>query len=82
MIYWSKTISAESLARGLRPLYSLSWHKWWFDELYDFVFVRPTLAIGRVVAVVLDRGLIDGIIHSLAAIGKASPRSCRSSAID
>ena len=39
-----------------------SWHKWWFDELYDFVFVRPTLAIGAFVAVVLDRGLIDGII--------------------
>jgi NADH-quinone oxidoreductase subunit L len=70
VIYLWQTISAESLARGLRPLYSLSWHKWWFDELYDFVFVRPTLAIGAVVAVVLDRGLIDGIIHSLAAIGK------------
>jgi NADH-quinone oxidoreductase subunit L len=70
MVYLWRTISAESLARGLRPLYSLSWHKWWFDELYDFVFVRPTLAIGALVAVVLDRGLIDGIIHSLAAIGK------------
>jgi NADH-quinone oxidoreductase subunit L len=70
LIYWKKSISAESLARGLRPLYSLSWHKWWFDELYDFVFVRPTLAIGTLVAVVLDRGLIDGIIHALAAIGK------------
>ena len=53
----------------LRPLYQLSWHKWWFDELYDFVFVRPTLAIGAFVAAVLDRGLIDGIIHALASIG-------------
>ena len=60
----------RALAQKLRPLYLLSWHKWWFDELYDFVFVRPTLAIGAFVAVVLDRGLIDGIIHSLAAIGK------------
>ena len=45
---------------------SFSWHKWWFDELYDFLFVRPALAIGAFVAVVLDRGLIDGIIDSLA----------------
>jgi NADH-quinone oxidoreductase subunit L len=70
MVYLWRTISAESLARALRPLYSLSWHKWWFDELYDLVFVRPTLAIGTLVAVVLDRGLIDGIIHVLAALGK------------
>jgi NADH-quinone oxidoreductase subunit L len=70
VIYLWKTISAESLANGLRPLYSLSWHKWWFDELYDWVFVRPVLALGAFIAVVLDRGLIDGIIHALAAIGK------------
>ncbi len=70
MIYLWQKISAESVAQKLRPFYSLSWHKWWFDELYDFVFVRPTLGIGTFVAVVLDRGLIDGIIHALAAIGK------------
>ncbi len=70
VIYLWQTVSAESLARALRPLYSLSWHKWWFDELYDIVFVRPSLAIGEFVAVVLDRGIIDGIIHALAAIGK------------
>jgi NADH-quinone oxidoreductase subunit L len=70
MIYLWHKISAESLAQKLRPLYLLSWYKWWFDELYDFAFVRPTLAIGALVAVVLDRGLIDGIIHALAAIGK------------
>ncbi|MEX2093172.1 MAG: NADH-quinone oxidoreductase subunit L, partial [Pirellulales bacterium] len=70
MVYLWHKISAESLAQKLRPLYSLSWHKWWFDELYDFLFVRPTLAIGALVAVVLDRGLIDGIIHALAAVGK------------
>ena len=70
MMYLWKSISAESLARKLRPLYSLSWHKWWFDELYDFAVVRPTLAISALVAVVLDRGLIDGIIHALAALGK------------
>jgi NADH-quinone oxidoreductase subunit L len=70
VIYLWKMISAESLATGLRPLYSLSWHKWWFDELYDFVFVRPALLIGAFIAVLMDKGLIDGIIHALAAIGK------------
>jgi NADH:ubiquinone oxidoreductase subunit 5 (subunit L)/multisubunit Na+/H+ antiporter MnhA subunit len=70
VIYLWKKVSAESLAHTLRPLYSLSWHKWWFDELYDFVFVRPTLALGNFIAAKLDKGLIDGIIHALAWIGQ------------
>jgi NADH-quinone oxidoreductase subunit L len=70
MVYLWNTVSPHVLAEKLRPLYSLSWHKWWFDELYDFLFVRPTLAIGRFVAVVLDRGLIDGIIHAFAWIAR------------
>jgi NADH-quinone oxidoreductase subunit L len=40
-------------------------HKWWFDELYDKLFVRPTLAIGRFIAWV-DRGWIDWLIDNLA----------------
>jgi NADH-quinone oxidoreductase subunit L len=36
--------------------------------LYDYVFVRPTLAIGRFVALTLDRGIIDSFINSLAYI--------------
>jgi NADH:ubiquinone oxidoreductase subunit 5 (subunit L)/multisubunit Na+/H+ antiporter MnhA subunit len=70
VVYLWRMVSAEKLASALRPLYLLSWHKWWFDELYDFVFVRPALAIGAFIAVVLDRGLIDGIIHACAALGK------------
>src|SRR4029077_8322540 len=70
MVYLWKTVSAEALQRSMRPLWELSWHKWWFDELYDFVFVRPTLAIGRFIAFVLDKGLIDGFIHTLAGTAK------------
>ena len=57
---------AAPVARVALP--RCSWNKWWFDELYDYLFVRPTLAISRFVAIVLDRGLIDGFINSLAYI--------------
>jgi NADH:ubiquinone oxidoreductase subunit 5 (subunit L)/multisubunit Na+/H+ antiporter MnhA subunit len=63
-------VSAEKLAHSLAPLYQLSWHKWWFDELYDRVFVRPTRAIGMFIAIVLDKGLIDGIIHAFASAAR------------
>ncbi|MEX2316976.1 MAG: NADH-quinone oxidoreductase subunit L [Pirellulales bacterium] len=70
MVYLWRSVSADALARALRPLYDLSWHKWWFDELYDIVFVRTTHRIGRVIAWTLDRGIIDGIIHAFAWAGR------------
>jgi NADH-quinone oxidoreductase subunit L len=66
VVYLRKSVSAEKLARALAPLYQLSWHKWWFDELYNFVFVWPTLMIGMAVAKILDKGLIDSILHIYA----------------
>ncbi len=70
VVYLWEMISAASLRRWLSWLYHLTWNKWWFDELYDFVFVQPVLQIGRFIAWVLDRGLIDGIIHTVAYVGR------------
>ncbi len=68
VVYLWEVISAASLRRYLNLLYHATWNKWWFDELYDFIFVRPTLAISRFIAFALDRGLIDSILHSFAWI--------------
>lgn len=70
VVYLWKSVRAAKLAAALQPLYQLSWHKWWFDELYDFIFVRPVHAISEFIAQVMDRGLIDGIIHTLAWIAR------------
>ncbi len=68
VVYLWELISAATLRRYLSLLYHLTWNKWWFDELYDFVFVRPTLAVSGFIARVLDRGIIDGIVHACAWI--------------
>jgi NADH:ubiquinone oxidoreductase subunit 5 (subunit L)/multisubunit Na+/H+ antiporter MnhA subunit len=68
IVYVWELVSVETLRRSVSLLYHATWNKWWFDELYDFVFVRPTLAIGRFVARTVDRGIIDSLIHSLAYI--------------
>jgi len=36
------------LARQQEPLYKFLLNKWYFDELYDLIFVRPALWLGRV----------------------------------
>jgi NADH-quinone oxidoreductase subunit L len=49
-----------ALARDQRVLYQFLLHKWYFDEIYDFLFVRPLLWLGRVLWKGGDGFVIDG----------------------
>ena len=46
-------------ARTLAPVYNFVSHKWYFDELYDLIFVRPAFWIGRLFWHGGDQGIID-----------------------
>ncbi|MGZ5867409.1 MAG: NADH-quinone oxidoreductase subunit L, partial [Xanthobacteraceae bacterium] len=48
------------LARQHQGLYQFLLNKWYFDELYDFIFVRPTKWLGRFLWKRGDGWLIDG----------------------
>ena len=48
-------------ARAFRPLYLFLLNKWYFDELYDWLFVRPALRIGRFLWKRGDGSVIDGL---------------------
>ena len=37
----------EKLAATYRPIYLFLLNKWYFDELYDLLFVKPAFAVGR-----------------------------------
>jgi NADH-quinone oxidoreductase subunit L len=54
--------SAALLRERLAPAYVFLWHKWYFDELIDFLVVRPALWTGRFVESVLERSLIAGVL--------------------
>jgi NADH-quinone oxidoreductase subunit L len=47
------------LARIFRPLYEFLLNKWYFDELYDFIFVRPAFWLGRLFWEGGDGAIID-----------------------
>ncbi|TDL91098.1 NADH-quinone oxidoreductase subunit L [Meridianimarinicoccus aquatilis] len=48
------------------PLYQFLLNKWYFDEIYDFLFVRPARALGRLLWKYGDGSTIDGGINGLA----------------
>lgn len=47
-------------AEHAKKLYTFLYHKWYFDELYDILFVRPSLFIGRLFWKKMDGTIIDG----------------------
>jgi NADH-quinone oxidoreductase subunit L len=49
------------IAARFRPLYLFLLNKWYFDEIYDFLFVRPARAIGRFLWKGGDEAMIDGL---------------------
>ena len=60
-MYIRKPETAAVWAAKLRPAYLLSFNKWYFDELYDALIVRPAFALGRGLWKSGDGRLIDGI---------------------
>ena len=63
-MYVTGQLSAREVSRQFAPLHRFLLHKWWFDELYDLLFVRPLYVVAGWCAAI-DRRWIDGLIdHS------------------
>jgi NADH-quinone oxidoreductase subunit L len=67
VFYGARKADPDEVRRFFSPVYKLFVNKWYFDELYQALFVQPALFISRRVAD-LDRKVIDRIIDG-AAIG-------------
>jgi proton-translocating NADH-quinone oxidoreductase chain L len=60
-------LRSRETAERFAPVYNFLIHKWYFDELYWAVLVRPTLAVARAAAW-FDRNVIDGIVDGSARL--------------
>ena len=54
------------LAQNQPILYRFLLNKWYFDEIYDAIFIKPSLAIGRFLWKRGDERTIDGFLNGLA----------------
>ncbi len=67
--YWFYIVNPKlpkRLAESQRPLYLFLLNKWYFDEIYDFLFVQPAKALGRFLWKRGDGNVIDGSINGVA----------------
>jgi NADH-quinone oxidoreductase subunit L len=57
----------DPLARPLGVVYTVLQRKYYFDELYDLIFVRPAYWLAETFTYrFLDVGVIDGFLHLVA----------------
>jgi NADH-quinone oxidoreductase subunit L len=80
---WVKRPDTAAVVRErLRPLYLLFVNKWYFDELYDALVVRPVAAVGRFASDTFERVFVDetliGGTTSLVRAGSAAVRAVQS----
>ncbi len=61
LFYIRRPYLPVELANQQPLLYKFLLNKWYFDELYDLIFVRPTKWIGRFLWKVGDGRIIDGL---------------------
>jgi len=59
----------DPLEKPLGPVYKLLKNKYYFDELYGYIFVRPSLWLSETFTYLwLDRTIIDGFLHFVSRI--------------
>ncbi len=72
LVYWRKPLTAgqeDPLVKFLGGVYPVLKNKYYMDELYNRVFVRPSQVFSDVVvSQFIDRRIIDGLLHLIARI--------------
>ncbi len=73
-MYLRSADAPQRLAKTFHALYNFFLNKWYFDELYNFIFVRPAFWLGHLFWKGGDAGIIDrfGPNGSAAAVALTS----------
>lgn len=69
VMYQFKIINADNLANQLKPLFTFSKNKWYFDELYDKTVIAFTMFISKAMSL-FDNKVIDGIVNGTATVSR------------
>ena len=62
---------ADGLARTFGLLASILDHKYWVDEIYQGLIVEPLRMLGKLLAFVFDRFIVDGLVNLAGMIPQA-----------
>ena len=66
----------DPLESKLGGLFTFLNRKWYVDEFYEMTIIRATMACGTLFRVI-DKRLVDGILHSIVWVVRAISQVCR-----
>ncbi len=71
LVYGRKPLMepVDPLEKPLGPVYTLLKNKYYFDEIYQAIFVRPSISLARACAI-FDRKVIDAIVNAVGRFGR------------
>ena len=61
-LFVKNKILPEKIANINQPLYKFLVNKWYFDELYEFIFIKTSKKIGLFLWKIIDIKIIDGLL--------------------
>jgi NADH-quinone oxidoreductase subunit L len=68
VMYIAYPLLPMQMAQTFRPIYLLFLNKWYFDEIYNAIFVQPAIRLARALWQTGDVTVIDGVPNGLAAM--------------
>ena len=74
LMYMFRPTLPGLLAARFAPVYRLWLNKYWFDELYDAIFVQPMFRLSRSLWKVGDEEIIDGLPNGAALLASDGSR--------
>jgi len=66
-MYMRLSPNPYTLGDRLHAIWTFLWHKWYFDEVYDVLFVKGTLALSMALWA-FDRYVVDGAVNGVGAV--------------
>lgn len=70
-MYWREPLQAgkpDPMEEVLGPLHPILKQRYYLDDLYEWLLVKPSQWLGRQVIIFLDRGMIDAVLHVIARV--------------
>ncbi|MEW5922895.1 MAG: NADH-quinone oxidoreductase subunit L [Candidatus Zixiibacteriota bacterium] len=61
-MYYKKAVSPNAIVEKFKPLHTLLYNKYYFDELYDLIIIRPILGLTNVLWW-FDANVVDGLVN-------------------
>jgi NADH-quinone oxidoreductase subunit L len=67
-VYGRTSDLAERVAAGMPGAYRVLWNKYYVDELYDALVIRPYTVLSRIFWQVVDTQIIDGAVNGVGEL--------------